>query len=278
MARKSKRKSKKSKAKTPKKSKEMSQIEKLKKAESDLYLSCMSNIENIASRAGLTSDEVIEFIEKNGIEKVRVMHQFEMIQPMFETFVKNWKLLEKVKLSRERIERASNRLFINEMEQHANDLEEKVKKLDEEQKFYTTEPDKDGKVHMKEKFFTELQYWEEQLSKSKTVEQYKKAQEEIKRLKSKKTWMHMKNLMPNIARISKKISTGVNTIQDSMGEIAKPFQEMGDQTGYSNKKQTKKNDDWGFNTDTVFAGTPKSGYEPRKIKKKSDDYDVFGGF
>lgn len=273
-SKKSKKKSKsKKKTRAQRRPKSQSDLDKIKKMESDLYESCMKDVENIVRQSGLETHEVLEFIEKNGINRVKIIKGFEMSDPIFEMMLKNWNTLGQVKIIRERMEKANRKLFIREMQQQATILDEKVKKIEDEEKFYTTAPDKEGKVHLREKYFAEMEYWNEKLATAKTPEQYKEAQNQIKKLKGKKTWMHMKNLMPNVTKWSKKISGGIATVQDSMGEISKPFQDMG---GDSFKKAKGNSNDFGFNEKSVFSGVPSDQFSKKKSKAKEPD--PFGGF
>ncbi len=277
---KNKKKSKKSKPRKQKTPKEVSKLEKIKKYESDLYLACMETISNVSKQTGLSEEDILKFIAKNGIDKIKIMKGLMIAEPIFLIIKRNWELLAKIKIIREKMESNTRVLFINEMEEEVAKLDQEVKKIEQEKTFYHKVPDKEGKIELKDKWFTEMTYWQEQLAKSKSVEEYKTAQREITKLKAKKNSMHLKNIAPNITKYSRKFSGWVNTIQDSMGEIAKPFQDMSDETGFSDKKKAKpKSNDYGFNEGNVFKGTPQVSFGQRTVKSKSKKYDdPMGGF
>ena len=164
----SKKKVKKQKKKTARKPKEVTKLERIKKYESDLYVICMENIKNIATQANLTEEDVLKFIAKNGIEKVKIIKGFTMIDPVFEIMKRNWTLYAKAKMIREKMEENTRYLFMNEMEEEVAKLDQEVAKIEQEKTFYHKLPDKTGHIDLKDKWYTEMSYWQEQLSKAKS--------------------------------------------------------------------------------------------------------------
>ena len=259
------------------------EIEKAKKYESDLYVICMENISNISKQTGLSEEDILKFIAKNGIEKIKVMKGFMIAEPIFEIMKRNWEQLGKIKIIRESLEKNTRELFINELEEEVAKLDKEVKEIEREKSYYTTIPDKEGITHLKDKWAMEMSYWKEQLSKSISVEEYKKAQNEIKKLNAKKVSKQMKNAMPTATKWIKKITGGVNQVQGMFDEIGKPFQDVADQTGFGGKNKGKQqSDDFGFNSNEMFSDAPKSDFgntTPRKIKSKTPrNDDPLGGF
>lgn len=281
---KSKKKSKKSKAKrTARKTKEVSKLEKAKKYESDLYVICMENISNISKQTGLSEEDILKFIAKNGIDRIKVMKGFMIAEPIFEIMKRNWEMFGKIKIIREKLEKNTRDLFINELEEEVVKLDQEVAKIEKEKSFYTTLPDKEGMTQLKDKWNFEMNHWKEQLEKSTSIEEYKTAEREIKRLNKIKLDKKIKNASPLISKWVKKISGGIATVQDSIGEMGKPFQTVADDSGFGNKKKGKsQSDDFGFNSNEMFSDAPKSNFgstAPRKIKSKSPrNDDPLGGF
>lgn len=270
---------KKTKKKATRKPKEVSKLEKIKKYESDLYVICMENIKNIATQGGLTEEEVLKFIAKNGIDKVKIIKGFVMAEPIFEIMKRNWALYAKAKMIREKLEDGTRYLFMHDMEEEVTKIDKEVEKIEQEKKFYHEQPDKTGHIDLKDKWYVEMRYWQEQLSKAKTVEEYKFAQGEINKLQKKKTSMHIKNISPNIRKYMAKITGGIQEAQNTMGEMTKPFRDVGDESGFSNKKKkVEKENDFGFN-ESIFKGVPSTefGEAPRTVKSKKN-YDPMGGF
>ncbi len=275
---------KKSKAKrTQRKPKEQSKLEKAKKYESDLYVVCMENVSNIAKQTGHTEEEILKFIAKNGIEKVKIMEGFMVAEPIFEIMKRNWEQFAKIQVIREKLEKNTRELFINELEEEVAKLDKAVEEIEKEKSFYTSVPDKEGMIQLKDKWSLEMKIWKEKLETAMSVEEYKKAKSEIARLNKIKHNKQLKNASPSISKWVKKISGGIATVQDSISEIGKPFQDVADQSGYSNKKSKSKDvGDFGFNSNTVFGDIPKDNFgsvTPRKIKSKTPrNDDPMGGF
>lgn len=278
MARKKSKKKSKAKARSPRK---RSEIEILKEHQSKLYVKVAENLDTILRQTGLERDELGRIIEKYGYDAIPEIDGFDIIQPIWERMVKTFKLYDKVAGLVSRMESAQNKIFINSLEKKTLDMEAQLKAVEDEDKFYTQkERDADGMIKLKEKWYAEKEHWEfvkleaqEKLRKDPknqdALAAYEHAERELKILAKKRMKVRMQNIQPGIGKWSRKIGKGINAIQDSIGEITKPFAEMGDMSGYDKKSISKqeKDFDYGFNPENVFGGG-----------KKKKDYSWDSGF
>ncbi len=273
MARKKSRKQKQKKPKVQK----VTEQDKLKRIESELYGKVMNYIQTIARQLKMKEEDLLAWIDQNGVEEIEQLN-LDMIQPMQEDFIQSWKLYEKVSRIRDRMVTAQNKLFLKEMEQKAVELDSKVKEIELEDKFYTTLPDNEGKIHLKEKWYNELAHWEKILAKAESPRDIQIAKDEIKILKKIKYSVWLKNAPKNAFKWQQKITKAIGSVSKGIGEIGDELGKMGGGTTSKSDSQYTKND-WGFTQEEVFKDVPKVTFDspkPSKSKKKKDN-DVFGG-
>lgn len=242
-ARKVRRKSKaKSKRKTTK-TKRRSDIDVLKEQSDQLYPRVKANLDVILKQTGLETEELGRIIQEYGYEAIPTLDGFGIAEPIWDQMVKTFKLYDKVQGLVERLSAAHNKLFIEQLERKTIEMEAQVKDLEDEETFYTEKQrDKEGMLKMKQKYYSEKEHWDikkaeakQHLEKEPENEGYLAdlAQAELQlKLLSKKRWkVRMQNVQPGIAKYSQKFGKVINTVQDSVQEITKPFAEMGKMGG-----------------------------------------------
>ncbi len=256
-------------------------LDVLKEQADQLYPRVRDNLEVVLKQTGMDSEELAQTIQKYGYDAIPTLDGFNIAEPIWNQMLKTFKLYDKVQGLVERLDNARNKLFITELEKKTVAMEAEIKNIEDEETFYSEKGvDKEGMVKMKEKWYAEKEHWE--FKKSEIVAKLENDQEneklladlaqaelQLKILKGKRNKVRMQNVQPTIAKWSQKIGKGVATIQDSIGEITKPFAEMGDMSGYGNKKGTKEHDyasDW--TTDKIFGSK----------KSKKGGYDIGSGF
>lgn len=271
MVTKRKRKSKGKKKRKARTEKKQTRLNQLKIAQEGLYSRCNDNWQVIRQNTGMDKDTLASFVRNNGYEGLRKLPNLDIAEPILNHMIKLFKHYDELDTLIERRQILEDKLLFASIKKETQTLEAEVKAIDEEEKLYTQLPDKEGFVQMKEKYHVEKEHWEikkaeaeaflvENPGHDKAVAQLEEAKKQLKILSKKRRWAMAKNLQPNIAKYTGKITKGIHTIQDSMGEISKPFQEVG-------KKDQQGNE---------FADM----FTPEKIfgkKKNQSTEQAFGG-
>jgi len=272
-----KRKSKKrKKSSTPKRTR----LDVLKEQLNNLALRNSESWNTIMANSGIDKERLVVFIKNNGYEGLKKLPNIRIAQPILDQMIKNFRIYDKMENLIHRMEAAQNRLFSKQLEDETLKLEAQVAELEKEESFYTTQPDEKGFVELKQKWYAEMEFWEQRLAEAeilvaenpeseKAIAALEEAKREISMLKKKKNWKRMKNIQPNIAKWSQKISKGINTVQDSISEVTQPFREMGEMSGYDTKKKDTTDYEKMFSPESVFD---------TKSSKKKKEVDFFGGF
>lgn len=275
--RKTKRKSKKrKKSSTPKRTK----LDTLKEQLNNLAIRNSQSWKAIMQNSGLDKERLVTFIKNNSYDGLKKLPNIRIAEPILDQMIKNFRIYDKMEGLIQRMEVAQSKLFSKQLEEETLKLEEQVAKIEEEEAFYTTQPDDKGFVQLKQKWFAEMEFWEQRQAEAeimvaenpedpKAIATLEEAKREVGLLKKKKNWKRMKNIQPNIAKWSQKISKGINTVQDSITEITEPFREMGEMSGYDTKKKDE--------TDFSKMFTPEKVFDNKSSKKKKEQ-DFFGGF
>ncbi len=271
---KAKRKSKRKSTKTTK-TKRRSDVDVLKEQADQLYPRVQENLNVILKQTGLETEELGRIIQEYGYEAIPTLDGFGIAEPIWDQMVKTFKLYDKVQGLVERLNAAHNKLFLEQLEKRTIDMEAQVKEIEDEETFYTEkQKDKDGMLKMKQKYYSEKEHWDikkaeakQHLEKEPENEGYLAdlAQAELQlKLLSKKRWkVRMQNVQPAIGKYSQKFGKIINTVQDSVQDITKPFAEMGKMSGmnqggqehnyaadwspekiFGSKKKEKKDQSW----------------------------------
>lgn len=276
MTKRRRRKSTKTKAKSTKR---MTDLNRLKATQSELFSRVQENYAIIMKQTGVDAEELSGHVQKYGYEAISTLDGFEIAEPIYEQMMKTFKLYDKVADLVDRLERAENKLFVTELERKTLELETKVKQLEEEESFYTDPINKEGMVKMKEKYYIEKEHWEikkaEALAKlegdQKTSPELELAKTQLKVLSKKRWWARGRNIMPSVTKIMGKVSKGVNEISKGVGQIGDEFGRVG---GGMSTGQSTKNfaDDW--TTEKIFGDykPPKVGGKGKKEKSSGSGF------
>jgi len=242
MATKRKR-SKKKKTKSQPKEKKQSRLNQLKITQDSLYSRVQDNLQTVIRNTGMTTEELGSFIRNNGYDGLKKLPNLDIAEPILNRMIMIFKQYDELGILITRRQALEDKLLVASIKKETQQLEAEVQAIEEQEKFYTELPDKAGFVHMRDKYFAEKEHWdllkaqaEEILAENPqhiaALTQYEEAEKQLKLLSKKRNWARMKNIQPNIVKWTGKITGAINTVQDSMGEISKPFQEAG-KTGTS---------------------------------------------
>lgn len=269
MARKKSKAKKKTKQRRSPKQKE-TELNKLKKTLSDLHTRVKENLGVILTQTQMTNDELGKFIQLNGYNGLKKLPNLKIAEPILNQMIKTFVLYDKVSTLVERMQEAEERVFLSDVEKKTLDLENQAKQIEEEDKFYTEKPDQAGFVKMKEKYFKEKEHWEQEKAIAQSVladypedqnalAKLSQAERELDILRKKRNWARIKNVQPNIVKYTQKVQKVINTVQDSIQEVTKPFAQIGEMSGYSNstpkesKKKQKNEYEEMFSPEAVFG-------------------------
>lgn len=255
MAKRKSKKKKQTKKKVQKKSKERSQLEKLKEKQNELYKRVEENNEIVLRCTGIEREEFNEIIDKYGYENLSTVEGFDIIRPIWDQMVELYKVYTDLSEHVERLKVLESKVLIHDSKKLVEEMETKIQELDKEDSYYTELPDAEGIVKMKKKWYIEKEFWENRKEKFETYlndeENFKQltdadkekmqlhleeAKEKLKQLNKKRNWAKRKNIQPSITKYSKKVSSVINSVQDSISEVTKPFAEAGKMAGGSNEK------------------------------------------
>jgi len=268
-----KRKTKKKKRKSRSTGKKITRLNQLKISQDTLVGRVKENLEVIKRNTGMSDETLTSFIRNNGYQGLRRLPNLEIAEPILNHMIKIFEQYDKLGVLIERRQVLEDKLLFATIEKETQELEEEVKVIEEQEKFYTELPDKEGFVQMKQKYHVEKEHWEIKKAEAEAVlvenpehdkakAQLQEAKKELKILSKKRSWARMKNLQPNIAKYTGKITKGIHTVQDSMGEISKPFQQVGQQDQQPNEFSNM------FTPEKIFG----------KKKKETDEQTFGGGF
>jgi len=241
MARKRSRKSKAKgkKAKKTRSAPKRTDLDILKQQANYLFPRVRENLAIILKQTGVDSNELSSIIQKYGYDAISTLDGFDIAEPIWNQMLKTFKIYDKVSGLIERLDVAQNRLFIDQLEKKTVEMEAQVKTLEDEEKFYTEKDrDKDGILKLKPKWYAEKEYWEikraeamSKLNQEPTNNEAKahlmQAEAQIKILNQKKAKVRLQNIQPNITKGTQKVGKIINMIQQSIGEVSKPFAEVG---------------------------------------------------
>lgn len=261
-----------------------SDLNKLKKSQSELYTRVEQNKELILKQTGLSDEELEQFIATSGYEGIKELEGFNVIEPIFEQMIKSFELYDKISGLVERLEEAENALFIDSLEKKTVEIEAKVRELEKEESYYTEAPDKEGMTKMKDKYFSEKKFWDTQKAQAEnilkedkenqeSINKLEEAKRNLKDLSKKRNWARSRNVMPSVTKYSQKVGKIINTVQKSVGEIGDSFGQIG-QSGGGMQGAGKYGGDW--TPSKVFGD-----YKPPKVggsgKKKKSSNSFFDG-
>jgi len=276
--RKKRSKSKKRKSSKPRREKKQTKLNQLKETQNDLTVRVEENINQIQRNSGLEKEQIISFVRKNGYDALKKLPNIQISEPILNGMIKTFKFYDKLNTFIPRMEEAERKLHLQRMEQMTIELEEQVAKMEEQDSFYTDLPDKQGFVQMKQKYHAEKEFWEGEKAKAEALlaldeedrlglEGVAEAKRELKILSKKRNWARAKNIQPNIQKWTGKVTKVINTVQDSVQEITKPFAEAG-KSGTSGQAG---------NTDYEKMFSPEHIFDTGK-KKKSVEESFGAGF
>ncbi len=248
-------------------------LNQLKIAQDSLTTRVKENLITIQRNTGMSDESLTSFIRNNGYQGLRKLPNMDIAEPILNHMLKLFEQYDKLGALIERRQILEDKLLFANIEKETQQLEAEVKSIEEQEKFYTELPDKEGFVQMKEKYHVEKEHWEfkkaeaeaflkENPEHDKGIAQLEEAKKELKILSKKRRWAMAKNLQPNIAKYTGKITKGIHTIQDSMGEISKPFQEVGQKDQQGNEFSNM------FTPEKIFG----------KKKNQSTEQAFGGGF
>ena len=262
-----------------------SDLNKLKKSQSDLYARVEQNIKVILTQTEMSRDEFDQLIATGGYEALKEAEGFSIIDPIFEQMVKQFELYDKISSLVKRLEEAENKLFIDDLEKKTVDLEAKVRQMEKEESYYTEAPDREGMTKMRDKYYSEKEHWDLQKAEAETILKEDKedpqaliileeAKRNLKDLAKKRNWARSKNVMPSITKYSNKFSKAIGTVQKSVGEIGDSFGSIA-QSGGGMQGGSKFEDM--YTPEKIFGD-----YKPPKVggsgKKKKGDSSSDGTF
>ena len=142
---------KRSKAK-PKREKKQTKLNQLKETQNDLTIRVEENINQIQRNSGLEKEQIISFVRKNGYDALKKLPNIQISEPILDGMIKTFKFYDKLNQFIPRMEEAERKIHLQNMEQMTIEMEEQVAKIEEQEKFYTELPDKQGFVQMKQKY------------------------------------------------------------------------------------------------------------------------------
>lgn len=238
--RKKSKKQKQKKRKASKPREKESDLNKLKKTLSDLYVRVNENLKVVLIQTQMNKEDLSNFIKLNGYQGLKKLPNLKISEPILDEMIKTFSLYDRISGLVTRMQHAENTVFISEVEKKTIELETKAKQIEKEDSFYT-ELGQDGFYKLKEKWHSEKDHWEKVKAEAQillqqypndenALAQLTQAQRELDSLGKKKNWARMKNLPLNISSKTQKVSKYVKMIQNSVGEITKPFAEIGGST------------------------------------------------
>lgn len=249
MARKKSRKSKVKKTKKSRSVPKRTDLDVLKQQANYLFPRVRENLAIVLKQTGIDSNELSSIIQKYGYDAISTLDGFDIAEPIWKQMVKTFQIYDKVSGLIERLDVAQNRLFIDQLEKKTVEMEAQVKTLEDEEKFYTEkERNKDGLLVMKPKWYAEKEYWEikksealQKLNQEPTNNEAKahltQAEAQIKILNQKKAKVRLQNIQPTITKGTLKIGKIISGIQQSIGEVSKPFADVGKVGGSGDANQ-----------------------------------------
>jgi len=196
------------------------------------------DFDQILRNTGMTNEELQSFIKNNNYEALKKLPNLKISEPILNQMIIKFKKWDSMIVLRERFKKAQDKMFISALEKKTQQMEEQIKKQEEQDNFYTDLPDKQGFVQMKQKYHAEKEFWEGEKAKAEALlaideedrlglAGVEEAKRELKILTKKRNWARAKNIQPNIQKWTGKVSKVINTVQDSVQEITKPFAEAG---------------------------------------------------
>lgn len=277
--RKSKSKAKKKRKSTPR-TKKRTELEILKEQQSILYTKVAENLKIILKQTNLEQEQLGAIIEKYGYDAIPKLDGFDIIQPIWERMKKDFQTYDRIASLVERKQEVNAKLLVKGIEQNVIAEEAKLKAIEDEESFYSEkERDQEGMIKMKEKWFAEKEHWEYKKAEitqklqsdpqnQQLLAKLEECERNLKELNSKRWKVRLQNIQPGIGKWSRKIGKTINTIQDSIGEVTKPFQEMGEMSGYDQKSKKNTN---------TYADmfSPEKVFNTKKSKDKNGWEDYF---
>lgn len=218
-------------------------LDVLKQQANYLFPRVRENLAIVLKQTGIDSNELSSIIQKYGYDAISTLDGFDIAEPIWKQMVKTFQIYDKVSGLIERLDVAQNRLFIDQLEKKTVEMEAQVKTLEDEEKFYTEKDrDKDGLLKLKPKWYAEKEYWEikksealQKLNQEPTNNEAKahltQAEAQIKVLNQKKAKVRLQNIQPTITKGTLKIGKIISGIQQSIGEVSKPFADVGKASG-----------------------------------------------
>jgi len=278
MVTKRKKKSKKKRKTRSKSEPKRSRLDQIKEQVNTLAILIRQDLDQIQRNTGMDDSRLQSFIRNNGYRALKKLPNLQISEPILDQMIKKFEQYDKLQVLISRFEKAQQKMFFSNLEKETQALEAKVAEIEEQDKFYTELPDKQGFVQMKQKYHAEKEFWEGEKAKAEALLEQdvndrlgiaglEEAKRELKLLSKKRNWARAKNIQPNIVKWTGKITKTINTVQDSVGEITKPFAEAGKagSSGQSGNTDYEKM----FSPEHVF-GTGK--------KKKSIEESFGAGF
>jgi len=256
--RKSRKKKTKSKSRKKTQKKQRSKLDLLKEKQSILYARVEENAQAIIKQTGIEREEYDNAVSKYGFESLSSIEGFDIIGPIWDQMVELHEVYTELSKYVERLKVLESKKLIYDTKKQVEELEIEMQEIEKEDSYYTEKPDKEGIVKMKDKYHTEKEFWNNRKNKfekylkedhddlteqdrAKMQIELDEAKKELGILAKKRRWAIQKNIQPNITKWTQKISKGIATVQDSIGEVTKPFAEAGKASGGNAKTPNFEN-------------------------------------
>ncbi len=268
----------------------------------------------------MTKDEILSDKDKKEISKqlrdvearialVNEGKEFEPIEPLQEQREELKEMVNELADIQRREQRLKTQAFITHKKHQLEELQKKIKADEDEDKYFTSKPDKQGLIKVKEgKYKVAMDMLQDELKNAKSdkeiksikdkitfLKENKKIYTEILRLKGIKGEVFAKNFMKKLPERMQKFSKYMGEIGNSMGEIGGGmgdtsgngandfgFGDFGGQTQQTKqtrkKSSTKRKRSAKKKTQTRKKSGRKKARGRTKRSSSSSSSDPFGGF
>ena len=227
------------------------------------------------------------------IAKVQDGTEYEPIEPLQEQRQELKEMIEELKDIQLRETKLKTEAFIKSKKHHLEELQKKVKEDEDEDKYFTTKPDKEGIIKVKEgKYKIAMDMLQEDLKEAKNAKDVKTIKEKIKFLKENKTLykeiirlkgikaeVFAKNFMKKLPDRMQKFSKYASQISGAMGDIGGDvpanegygdFDNIFGDSEIKKIKKTKKSGTKKKNLKNLKLRTAKKRKTTRKLKTRKE--------
>ena len=262
----------------------------------------------------MTKDEILSDKDKKEISKqlrdvearialVNEGKEFEPIEPLQEQREELKEMVNELADIQRREQRLKTQAFITHKKHQLEELQKKIKADEDEDKYFTSKPDKQGLIKVKEgKYKVAMDMLQDELKNAKSdkeiksikdkitfLKENKKIYTEILRLKGIKGEVFAKNFMKKLPERMQKFSKYMGEIGNSMGEIGGGmegsnsndfgFGDFGGQTKQTRQTRKKSSTKRKRSAKKKTQTRKKSGRKKaRGSSSRSSGSDPFGGF